>query len=51
MTLSGAVHFTIVRTGRQVTDCRTTSPDINHFLDVVEPRSGLQHLVELHVRS
>jgi integrase/recombinase XerD len=33
---NGSVQFTIVRTGGQVTDCRTTSPEINHFLDVVK---------------
>jgi site-specific recombinase XerD len=36
MTTSGAVQFTIVRVGGKVTDCHTTSSEINHFLDLVK---------------
>jgi site-specific recombinase XerD len=36
MTTSEPVHFTIVRVGGQVTDCHTTSPEINHFLDLIK---------------
>ena len=29
------VHFTFVRQHGQLTDCTTTSPEVNHFLDVI----------------
>ncbi|NTU63080.1 MAG: hypothetical protein HGB05_06680, partial [Chloroflexi bacterium] len=36
MTTTKAVQFTIVRAAGKVTDCRTTSPEINHFLDLIK---------------
>jgi site-specific recombinase XerC len=36
MTTNRVVHFTIVRKSGKVADCRTTSPEINHFLDLVK---------------